>query len=118
MCRIKERKGRENGGRIKNNKRAAIYLDPCGPMRLQTVKGGEYFMNMVTAQDRFLKTNVLKTKDQAMECVVDFNHWLDRNWKCPMRCVHAGNAKEFFVMEERLRKGGIECTTSFQYAPE
>lgn len=42
--------------------------------------------------------------------MLDFNPRIDRSLKCPVHQVTADNVKEFPVMEETLRRKGIELT--------
>lgn len=70
---------------------------------------------MITVQQHYVGLNMLTTKNQAMECVLDFIQRLDRELKHSVSRIYAYSAQEFCVMENTLRKKRIDFTASSPY---
>lgn len=77
-----------------------------------------YFLSMITAKTHYVRVEWLKTKDQKIECVLDFVQWLARNLKYLVRRIHVDNAQKLRVMVKPLRKRRMELTISSPYTPK
>lgn len=60
-------------------------------MHTQNVDGQRYFLTMFTAQQQYVRVEVLRSKDHVTECVFGFNHWLYLVLKYSARRKHADN---------------------------
>ncbi|GJS44561.1 putative ribonuclease H-like domain-containing protein [Tanacetum coccineum] len=97
-----------------------LYMDLCGPMRVASINGKKYILVIVDDYSRYTWVYFLRTKDEALNMIIDFINQVQRNLKAQIRMIRTHNGTEF--KNEKLRafyaKLGIVHQTSIARTPQ
>ena len=72
-----------------------IYMDLCGPMRIQTRSGKRYVFVIVDDYSRFTWTLFLVSKDEAFNEFVSFANKIQKSSNNQLINIRSDNGKEF-----------------------
>lgn len=67
---------------------------------------------MKTARESYTCAKILNSRSEAMEYIIKYFAWLDRNWKESVNSVQSDTAKEFPVLRMELTEVRIEISTT------
>nr|GEY18217.1 hypothetical protein [Tanacetum cinerariifolium] len=60
-----------------------LHMDPCGPMRVESVNGKKYILVIVDDYSRFTWVKCLRSKDEALDFVIKFLKMIQVRLKVP-----------------------------------
>nr|GFB42231.1 hypothetical protein [Tanacetum cinerariifolium] len=72
-----------------------LYMDLCGPMRVQTMNGKKYILVIVDDYSRFTWVKFLRSKDETPEVVIKFITQIQVGLNKTVRYVRTDNGTEF-----------------------
>ncbi|GJY93451.1 retrovirus-related pol polyprotein from transposon TNT 1-94, partial [Tanacetum coccineum] len=78
-----------------------LYMDLCGPMRVESINGKKYILMIVDDYSRYTWEYFLRTKDKAPDMIIDFVNQVQRNLKAQILTIRTDNRTEF--KNEKLR---------------
>ncbi|GKA17822.1 retrovirus-related pol polyprotein from transposon TNT 1-94 [Tanacetum coccineum] len=97
-----------------------LHMDLCGPMRITSINGKKYILVIVDDYSRFTWVYFLRTKDEALDMIIDFVNQVQRNLKAQIPTILIDNGTEF--KNKKLRafyaKLGIVHKTSISRTPQ
>nr|GEU54897.1 hypothetical protein [Tanacetum cinerariifolium] len=97
-----------------------LYMDLCGPIRVESVNGKKYILIIVDDYSRFTWVKCLKSKDEAPDFIIKFLKMIQVRLKVPVRRIRTDNETEF--VNQTLRKYyeqvGISHETSVARSPQ
>ncbi|GJZ26909.1 putative ribonuclease H-like domain-containing protein [Tanacetum coccineum] len=89
-------------------------MDLCRPMRVARINGKKYILVIVDDYSRYTWVYFIRTKDEALDMIIDFVNQVQRNLKAQILTIRTDNGTEF--KNEKLRsfyaKLGIVHNTS------
>ncbi|GJT36086.1 retrovirus-related pol polyprotein from transposon TNT 1-94 [Tanacetum coccineum] len=96
-----------------------LHMDLCGPMRVAGINGMKYILLIVDYYSRYTMVYFLRTKDEALDMIIDFINQVQRNLKAQILTIRTDNGTEF--KHEKLQafyaKLGIVHKTSIARTP-
>nr|GEU95782.1 retrovirus-related Pol polyprotein from transposon TNT 1-94 [Tanacetum cinerariifolium] len=72
-----------------------LYMDLCGPMRVQTINGKKYILVIIDYYTRFTWVKFLRSKDKTPEVVLKFLKQIQVSLNKTVRFIHTYNDTEF-----------------------
>ncbi|GJQ98585.1 retrovirus-related pol polyprotein from transposon TNT 1-94 [Tanacetum coccineum] len=72
-----------------------LYMDLCGPLRVQSINGKKYILVIVDDYSRFTWVKFLRSKDETLEFVVKLLKQLQVSLNKIVRNVRTDNGTEF-----------------------
>ncbi|GJS13264.1 retrovirus-related pol polyprotein from transposon TNT 1-94 [Tanacetum coccineum] len=86
-----------------------LYMDLCGPMRVQSIVGKKYILVIVDDYSRFTWVKFLRSKDETSEFVINFLKQIQVGLNKTVRYIRTDNETEFFnqVMSKYYEGVGI-----------
>ncbi|GKE27732.1 retrovirus-related pol polyprotein from transposon TNT 1-94, partial [Tanacetum coccineum] len=86
-----------------------LYIDLCGPMRVQSINGKKYILVIVDDYSRFTWVNFLRSKDETPEFVINFLKQIQVGLNKKVRYIRTDNGTEFVnqVMSKYYEGVGI-----------
>nr|GFA84145.1 integrase, catalytic region, zinc finger, CCHC-type, peptidase aspartic, catalytic [Tanacetum cinerariifolium] len=72
-----------------------LYMDLCGPMRVQTINGKKYILVIVDDYSRFTWVKFLRSKDETPDVVIKFITQIQVGLNKTVRYVRTNNGTEF-----------------------
>nr|GEV02003.1 hypothetical protein [Tanacetum cinerariifolium] len=72
-----------------------LYMDLCGPMRVQTINGKKYILVIVDDYSRFTWVKFLRSKDETPEFIIRFIQQIQVGLNKTVRYVRTDNGTEF-----------------------
>ncbi|GKB48412.1 retrovirus-related pol polyprotein from transposon TNT 1-94 [Tanacetum coccineum] len=96
-----------------------LYMDLCGPMRVQSINGKKYILVIVDDYSRFSWVKFLRSKDETPEFVTKFLKQIQVGLNKTVRFIRTDNGTEFVnqVMTEFYERVGIFHQKSVQRTP-
>ncbi|GJW94861.1 retrovirus-related pol polyprotein from transposon TNT 1-94 [Tanacetum coccineum] len=73
----------------------ALYMDLCGPIRMQTVNGKKYILVIIDDYSRFTWVKFLRSKDENQEVVIKFLKQIQVGRNKTIRYIHTDNGTKF-----------------------
>nr|GEZ54883.1 retrovirus-related Pol polyprotein from transposon TNT 1-94 [Tanacetum cinerariifolium] len=61
-----------------------LYMDLCGPMRVESVNGKKYILIIIDDYSRFTWVKFLRSKDETLDFIIKFLKMIQRLWKPPV----------------------------------
>ncbi|GJR27392.1 retrovirus-related pol polyprotein from transposon TNT 1-94 [Tanacetum coccineum] len=102
------------------SKQELLHMDLYGPMRVASVNGKKYILMIVDDYSRYTWVYFLRTKDEALNMIIDFVNQVQRNLKASILTIRTDNGTEF--KNEKLRafyaKLGIVHKTLIARTPQ
>nr|GEU82694.1 hypothetical protein [Tanacetum cinerariifolium] len=91
-----------------------LYMDLCGPMRVESINGKKYILVIVDDYSRFTWVKLLRSKDEAPDFIIKFLKMIQVRLKVPVRRIQTDNGTEFVnqTFREYYEKVGISHETS------
>ncbi|GKA11317.1 retrovirus-related pol polyprotein from transposon TNT 1-94 [Tanacetum coccineum] len=86
-----------------------LYMDLCGPMRVQSIDGKKYILVIVDDYSRFTWVNFFRSKDETPEFVINFLKQIQVGLNKTVRYIRTDNGTEFVnqVMSKYYKGVGI-----------
>ncbi|GJW52084.1 retrovirus-related pol polyprotein from transposon TNT 1-94 [Tanacetum coccineum] len=72
-----------------------LHIDLCGPMRVASINGKKYILVIVDDYSRYTWVYFLRTKDEALDMIIDFVNQVQRNLKASILTIQTDNGTEF-----------------------
>ncbi|GJR67503.1 retrovirus-related pol polyprotein from transposon TNT 1-94 [Tanacetum coccineum] len=79
-----------------------LHMDLCGPMRVASINGKKYILDIIDDYSRFTSVKCLRLKDEAPNFIIKFLKMIQVRLKTPVRCIRTDNRTEF--VNQTLRK--------------
>ncbi|GJT25997.1 retrovirus-related pol polyprotein from transposon TNT 1-94 [Tanacetum coccineum] len=97
-----------------------LYMDLCGPMRVESFNGKKYVMVIVNDYLRYTWTHFLRSKDETPEVLIDFLKLVQRGLHAQDRTFRTDKGMEFLnkTLHAYFAQEGIEHQTSTARTPE
>nr|GEW05530.1 retrovirus-related Pol polyprotein from transposon TNT 1-94 [Tanacetum cinerariifolium] len=91
-----------------------LYMDLCGPIRVESVNGKKYILIIVDDYSRFTWVKCLRSKDEASEFIIKFLKMIQVRLKVPVHRIRTNNGTEFVnqTLREYYEQVGISHETS------
>nr|GEX06297.1 hypothetical protein [Tanacetum cinerariifolium] len=97
-----------------------LYMDLCGPMRVQTINGKKYILVIMDDYSRFTWVKILRSKDETPDVVIKFITQIQVGLNKTVRFVRTDNGTEFNGVVERRNRTLVEVARTmliFSKAP-
>nr|GEV83362.1 hypothetical protein [Tanacetum cinerariifolium] len=78
-----------------------LYINLCGPMRVASNNGNKYILVIVDDYSRYTWVHFLRTKDEALDMIIDFVNQVQRNLKAQILTIQIDNGTE--LKNKKLR---------------
>ena len=72
-----------------------VHFDLCGPMKTKTLGGALYFVTFIDDCSRQHWVYVLKTKDQVLGVIKQFQASFERETRKKVKCIRTDNGGEY-----------------------
>ncbi|GJZ20592.1 retrovirus-related pol polyprotein from transposon TNT 1-94 [Tanacetum coccineum] len=72
-----------------------LHMDLCGPMRVASINGKKYILVIVDDYSRYTWVYFLRTKEEALDMIIDFVTQVQRNLKAQILMIRTNNVTEF-----------------------
>ncbi|KAJ9557114.1 hypothetical protein OSB04_011728 [Centaurea solstitialis] len=97
-----------------------LYMDLCGPMRIQSISGKKYILVMVDEYSRYTWLEFLRMKSEAPELIIKFIKRIQVLLQLPVRKIRSDNGTEFknATLDAYLTSVGISHNFSGAYTPQ
>ncbi|GJS17949.1 retrovirus-related pol polyprotein from transposon TNT 1-94 [Tanacetum coccineum] len=97
-----------------------LHMDLCGPMRVASINGKRYILEIVNDYSRYTWTLFLRSKDETSEILKAFPTMIQRNLQAPVISVRTDRGTEFLnkTLNAFFKEEGIEHQTSTPRTPE
>nr|GEV07981.1 retrovirus-related Pol polyprotein from transposon TNT 1-94 [Tanacetum cinerariifolium] len=97
-CQLEKSKKHTHSPKTKNTNLEVLntlYIDLCGPMRVQTINGKKYILVIVDDYTRFTWVKFLRSKDETPEVVIKFLKQIQVGLNKTVRSIRTDNSTEF-----------------------
>ncbi|KAJ9562375.1 hypothetical protein OSB04_007535 [Centaurea solstitialis] len=97
-----------------------LYMDLCGPMRVQSINGRKYVLVIVDDFSRYTWVNFLRSKDGASDIIISFIRYVQVRLQLPVQVIRTDNGTEFKnrTLDSFLDSVGITHTFSAARTPQ
>nr|GEY88830.1 retrovirus-related Pol polyprotein from transposon TNT 1-94 [Tanacetum cinerariifolium] len=97
-----------------------LHMDLCGPMRVESVNGKKYILVIVDDYSRFTWVKFLRSKDEALDFIINFLKMIQVQLKVPVYRIQTNNETEFVnhTLHEYYVEVGISHETSVVRSPQ
>ncbi|GJT25648.1 retrovirus-related pol polyprotein from transposon TNT 1-94 [Tanacetum coccineum] len=97
-----------------------LHMDLCGPIRVASINGKKYILVIVDDYSRYTWVYFLRTKDEALDIIIDFVNQIQRNLKAQILTIRTDNGTEFKnkKLQSFYAKLGIVHKTSIARTPQ
>nr|GEV42220.1 putative ribonuclease H-like domain-containing protein [Tanacetum cinerariifolium] len=72
-----------------------LHIDLYGPMRVASINGKKYILVIVDDYSQYTRVYFLRTKDEALDMIIDFVNQVQRNLKAQIITIRTDNGTEF-----------------------
>nr|GEY97765.1 putative ribonuclease H-like domain-containing protein [Tanacetum cinerariifolium] len=95
-------------------------MDLCGPMRVASINGKRYVLEIVDDYSRYTWTHFLRSKDETPKVLIDFLRLVERGLQAHVRIVRTDKGSEFLnrTLYAYFDVEGILYQTSVTRTPE
>ncbi|GJT74871.1 retrovirus-related pol polyprotein from transposon TNT 1-94 [Tanacetum coccineum] len=96
-----------------------LYMDLCGPMRIESINGKKYILVIVDDYSRYTWTHFLRSKYETPEVLRDFLKVIQRNLQAQVKIDGTDEETEFLnkTLQTYFKEEGIEHQTSIAQTP-
>ncbi|GJU94203.1 retrovirus-related pol polyprotein from transposon TNT 1-94 [Tanacetum coccineum] len=97
-----------------------LYMDLCGPMRVESINGKKYVLVIVDDYSRYTWTHFLRSKDETPEVLIDFLKLVQRGLHAQVRTVQTDKGTKFLnkTLHAYFAQEGIEHQTLVARTPK
>nr|GEV02161.1 retrovirus-related Pol polyprotein from transposon TNT 1-94 [Tanacetum cinerariifolium] len=97
-----------------------LHMDLCGPMRVKSVNGKKYILVIIDDYSRFTWVKWLRSKDKALDFIINFLKMIQVRLKVPVRRIRTDNGTEFVnqTLREYYEQVGISHETYVACSPQ
>nr|GEZ29887.1 retrovirus-related Pol polyprotein from transposon TNT 1-94 [Tanacetum cinerariifolium] len=97
-----------------------LYMDLCGPMRVESINGKKYVLVIVDDYSRYTWTYFLRSKDETPKVLIDFLRLVQRGLHAQVRTVQTDKGTKFLnkTLHAYFASEGILHQTSITRTPE
>nr|GFA09989.1 retrovirus-related Pol polyprotein from transposon TNT 1-94 [Tanacetum cinerariifolium] len=97
-----------------------LYMDLCGPMRVESVNGKKYILVIVDDYSRFTWVKFLRSKDETPMFIIKFLKMIQVRLNVPVRRIRTDNGTEFVnqTLRDYYEEVGISHETSVARSPQ
>ncbi|GJR95948.1 retrovirus-related pol polyprotein from transposon TNT 1-94 [Tanacetum coccineum] len=91
-----------------------LYMDLCGPMRVESINGKKYILVIVDDYSRYTWTLFLRSKDETLEVLKDFLKMIQHNLQAQVITIQTNKGIEFIkkTLHAYFKEERIEHQTS------
>nr|GEX08812.1 retrovirus-related Pol polyprotein from transposon TNT 1-94 [Tanacetum cinerariifolium] len=95
-------------------------MDLCGPIRVESVNGKKYILEIVDDYSRFTWVKFLRSKDEALDFIIKFLKMIQVRLKVLVHRIRTDNGSEFVnqTLHEYYEEVGISYETSVACSPQ
>nr|GEW45239.1 hypothetical protein [Tanacetum cinerariifolium] len=86
-----------------------LYMDLCGPMRVQTINGKKYILVIVDDYSRFTWVKIFRSKDETLKVIIKFLQQIQACLNKTLRYIRIDNGTKFVnkALTEYYERVGI-----------
>nr|GEW58023.1 putative ribonuclease H-like domain-containing protein [Tanacetum cinerariifolium] len=97
-----------------------LHMDLCGPIRVESVNEKKYILVIVDDYSRFTWVKILRSKDEAPDCIIKFLKMIQVRLKVLVRRIRTDNGTEFVnqTLREYYEEVGISHETLVARSPQ
>nr|GFC35271.1 putative ribonuclease H-like domain-containing protein [Tanacetum cinerariifolium] len=97
-----------------------LYMDLCGPMRVESVNGKKYILVIVDDYSRFTWVKFLRSKDETSMFIIKFLKMIQVRLNVLIRRIRTDNGIEFVnqTLRDYYEEVGISHETSVARSPQ
>ncbi|GKD92415.1 retrovirus-related pol polyprotein from transposon TNT 1-94 [Tanacetum coccineum] len=97
-----------------------LHLDLCGPMRVASINGKKYILEIIDDYSRYTRTLFLRSEDETPDVLKEFLMMIQRNLQALVISVRTDRGTEFLnkTLNAFFKEKGIEHQTSTPRTPE
>nr|GFD23017.1 putative ribonuclease H-like domain-containing protein [Tanacetum cinerariifolium] len=97
-----------------------LHMDLCGPMRVKSINGKKYILDIVDDYSRFTWVKFLRAKDETPDFIIKFLKMIQVRLNVPVRRIRTDNGTEFVnqTLRDYYEDVGISHETSFARSPQ
>lgn len=97
-----------------------VHTDLCGPMEVESIGGGKYFLTFIDDYSRYLHVYILTSKDQVADTFIDFKNYIEKQTGKKIKKIRSDNGKEYLneKIKSFLRSEGIVHQLTVRYTPQ
>nr|GFA38796.1 putative ribonuclease H-like domain-containing protein [Tanacetum cinerariifolium] len=95
-----------------------LYMNLCGPMRIESVNGKKYILVIVDDYSRFTWVKCLRSKDEAPDFIIKFLKMIQVRVKVPVRRIRTDNEFVNQTLREYYEQVDISHETSVAHSPQ
>lgn len=97
-----------------------VHTDLCGPMRISSNGGSNYFITFTDDRTRWTEVRFLKNKSQALEEFKAYKALVEKQHGMKIKSIQSDNGREFINKEfdSFLKSEGIKRRLTTPYTPE
>nr|GFA21927.1 retrovirus-related Pol polyprotein from transposon TNT 1-94 [Tanacetum cinerariifolium] len=122
-CAMGKRTKKTHKPKFKDTNQEKLYLlhmDLCGPMRVESVNGKKYILDIVDDYSRFTWVKFLRSKDETQTFIIKFLKMIQAWLNVPVRRIRTDNGTEFFnqTLRDYYEEVGISHETSVARSPQ
>lgn len=97
-----------------------IYIDLCGPMPTDSIKGSKYMMVLVDDYTGMYFVYFLKHKNEALDHFIEFQRKFENRLETKIKSIRTDNGREFVNenFRKQLKESGISHQKTVPYNPQ
>nr|GEX26455.1 hypothetical protein [Tanacetum cinerariifolium] len=97
-----------------------LHMDLCGPIRVESINGKKYVLEIVDDYSRYTWTYFLRSKDETSKVLIDFLMLVQRGLQAHVRTVRTDKGTEFLnkTLHAYFASEGINHQTFVARTPE
>nr|GEW40902.1 hypothetical protein [Tanacetum cinerariifolium] len=84
-----------------------LYMDLCGPMRVESINGKKYVLVIVDDYSRYTWTHFLRSKDETPEVLIDFLKLFQRGLHAQVRKIQTDKGTDGGNLDKIKEKGDV-----------
>lgn len=94
-----------------------IHSDVCGPMSVNSLGGGRYFVTFIDEHSDYVSVRFIEKKSEVATVIKPFRVWFECCFDCTVKKLHSDRGGEYICLKRYLQDHGIEWTCSPPYSP-
>ena len=97
-----------------------VHSDLCGPMSVDSIGGGKYFLTFIDDKSRWTKVYILKSKSEVFETFREYKAEVENQTGKKIKTLRSDNGTEYVnhAMINYLKLHGIRFEKTVPYTPE
>lgn len=97
-----------------------VHTDVCGPMRVNSLSGSQYFATFINDKSRWCEIHFLKKKSEVAEKFKEYKSMVEKRTGRKIKAVQSDNGTEYssHYLEDFLKQESIKHELTVEYTPQ